>query len=229
MADSIAKGRTQAKPGASLRALRRQRGWTLAEVSERTGLPVPTLSRVENDKMALTFDKLVRISEGLQVDIAELIGSSGKKAPAAEGGTRRVVTRAGEGKAIETEQGNYLYVASELRNKKIVPIIGEVLAKNASEYPEFMQHPGEEYLYVLEGTLELHTEVYTPVRLEKGDSVYFDSGMPHAYVAVGDKPCRVLSMCATPEAHLIGSLERLAEVKAASSVDLRKKRRVRKA
>jgi transcriptional regulator with XRE-family HTH domain len=227
MPDSIAKGRTQAKPGASLRALRKQRGWTLAEVSERTGLPIPTLSRVENDKMALSFDKLVRISEGLQIDIAELIESSGK-ATVAEGGSRRVVTRAGEGKAIETQRGNYLYVASELRNKKIVPIIGEVLAKDVAAYGEFMQHPGEEYLYVLEGTLELHTEVYTPVRLEKGDSVYFDSGMPHAYIAVGDKPCRVLSICATPEAHLIGSLERLAEVKTASSASTRKKRRVRK-
>lgn len=227
MANSIAKGRTQAKPGASLRALRKHRGWTLAEVSKRTGLPIPTLSRVENDKMALSFDKLVRISEGLQIDIAELMGSSGK-ATAAEGGTRRVVTRAGEGKAIETQLGNYLYVASELRNKKIVPIVGEVLAKDVATYGEFMRHPGEEYLYVLEGTLELHTEVYTPVRLEKGDSVYFDSGMPHAYIAVGDKPCRVLSMCATPEAHLIGSLERLAEVKRASSAVARKKRRVRK-
>lgn len=228
MADSIPKGRTQAKPGASLRALRKQRGWTLAEVSERTGLPIPTLSRVENDKMALTFDKLTRISDGLQVDIAELIGPAGK-ATGGEGGTRRVVTRAGEGKAIDTQRGNYLYVASELRNKKLVPIVGEVLAKDIGAYGEFMQHPGEEYLYVLEGTLELHTEVYTPVRLEKGDSVYFDSGMPHAYIAVGDKPCRVLSICATSEAHLIGSLERLAEVKKASGTGARKKRRTRKA
>jgi transcriptional regulator with XRE-family HTH domain len=228
MADSIAKGRTQAKPGASLRALRKQRGWTLADVSKRTGLPVPTLSRVENDKMALSFDKLVRISEGLQIDIGELMGTSAK-ATTAEGGTRRVVTRAGEGKSIETRQGNYLYVASELRHKKMVPIIGEVFAKDLVACGEFMQHPGEEYLYVLEGTLELHTEVYTPVRLEKGDSVYFDSGMPHAYIAVGDKPCRVLSMCSTHEAHLIGSLERRAEVKASSKVSVRKKRSVRKA
>jgi Cupin domain./Helix-turn-helix. len=226
MADSIPKRRTQARPGASLRALRKQRGWTLAEVSERTGLPIPTLSRVENDKIALTFDKLVRISEGLQIDIAELIGSSG--ASGAEGGSRRVVTRAGEGKAIETQRGNYLYVASELRNKKIVPIIGEVLAKDVAAYGEFMQHAGEEYVYVLEGTLELHTEMYTPVRLEKGDSVYFDSGMPHAYIAVGDRPCRVLSVCATSETHLIDSLERLAEAKKASTARARKKRRGRK-
>ena len=53
-----------AKPGAMVRAVREQRGWTLAEVSERTGLSVSTLSKVENDKMSLTYDKLSRISKG---------------------------------------------------------------------------------------------------------------------------------------------------------------------
>jgi hypothetical protein len=45
----------------------------------------------------------------------------------------------------------------------------------------------------------LHTEMYTPARLEKGDSIYFDSQMGHAYIAVGDRPCRILSICAPSE------------------------------
>ncbi|WP_397586105.1 helix-turn-helix domain-containing protein, partial [Sphingorhabdus sp.] len=40
-------------PGRVLRSLRAERGWTLAELSSRTGLPVSTLSKVENNKMAL--------------------------------------------------------------------------------------------------------------------------------------------------------------------------------
>ena len=78
-----------------------------------------------------------------------------------------------------------------------------------------MRHPGEEYLYVLEGTLEFHTEIYAPVRLEKGDSVYFDSGIAHAYVAVGSKPCRVLSMCTASEAQLITTQKSIAKAKIA--------------
>lgn len=199
MADSAQKGRNLAKPGAALKKLRVERGWTLADVSERTGLPAPTLSKVENDKVALTFDKLVRISEGLGIDIAELVGSAKKKPQATEGATRRSVSRVGEGKRIEMARGNYLYVGTELLNKRMVPIIGEVLAKDISKYGEMMRHHGEEYVYVLEGTLDLHIEFYTPVRLEKGDSVYFDSSMAHAYIAVGDKPCRILSICATSD------------------------------
>jgi transcriptional regulator with XRE-family HTH domain len=199
MADSAQKDPNLAKPGAALKRLRFERGLTLADVAEMTGLPAPTLSKVENGKVALTFDKLVRISEGLNVDIAELVGSTPKKPQVVNGATRRSAARAGEGKRIEMQRGNYLYLATELLDKRMVPIIGEVLAKDISKYGELMRHHGEEFVYVIEGTLDLHIELYTPLRLEKGDSVYFDSGMAHAYIAVGDKPCRILSICATSD------------------------------
>jgi transcriptional regulator with XRE-family HTH domain len=200
-------GKSPGKPGAALKRLRTERDWTLGDLSQRTGLAVSTLSKAENDKIALTFDKLVLISEALQIDIAQLFGSATGTTAHVEGGTRRSIARAGEGRSIETAKGNYLYVAAELLNKRFIPIIGEVLAKDISEYEELSRHSGEEYVYVLNGTLELHTEMYTPALLAQGDSVFFDSGMAHAYVAVGDEPCRILSMCATSESQLIGSLQ----------------------
>lgn len=227
MAESNSQRKNQAKPGAVLKALRKQRGWTLADVSERTGLPIPTLSRVENDRISLNFEKLVRLSDGLQVDFAELMNSTAKAGPIGDGGTRRAIVRAGEGKEVDIPQGSYLYVASELLHKKIIPIVAEVHARDISEYDEFMRHPGEEYLYVLEGTLDFHTEIYTPARLEKGDSVYFDSGIAHAYVAVGSKPCRVLSICTTSEAHLITTQKSIAKAKVVVDASPRKKRRAR--
>lgn len=227
MAESIAQRKNRAKPGAVLKALRKQKGWTLADVSERTGLPIATLSRVENDRISLTFEKLVRLSDGLQVDFAELMSSTAKAGSVGDSGTRRAIVRAGEGKAVDIPQGNYLYVASELLNKRIIPIIAEVRARDVSEYDEFMRHPGEEYVYVMEGTLEIHTEIYAPARLEKGDSMYFDSGMAHAYVAVGSKPCRIISICTTSEAQLITTQKGIAKAKAASDPTTRKKRRAR--
>jgi transcriptional regulator with XRE-family HTH domain len=202
--------RSTAKPGAVLKSLRKRNGWTLTEVSQRTGLPVSTLSKLENGKMALTFDKLLRLSEGLQVDFSRLFGPA---AAAASGygrqdfSGRRSITRAGEGKVIEVPHGSYLYLSSELLNKRMIPIIGEVRARTLAEFGEFHSHPGEEHLYVLDGELDLHTETYAPVRLKRGDSIYFDSGMGHAYLAVGDAPCRVISLCATSETRLINVLE----------------------
>src|SRR5580704_14377402 len=98
-----------ARPGAALRALRVQRGWTLAEVSKRTDLPVSTLSKIENDRMSLTYDKLARISAGLGVDISQLftpqiVGLNGGMVNG-----RRSVTPAGQGQTIETENYHHVY------------------------------------------------------------------------------------------------------------------------
>lgn len=196
-----------AKPGRVLKALRRQRGWTLAEVGRRTGLPTSTVSKIENDKMSLTFDKLSRLSSGLQVDISTLF-NGGAGEDGLQGATgRRGITRAGEGKAIETKNYSHLYPAWDLLNKRIIPIVAELHARSLEEFGELIRHPGEEYAFVLEGEVELHTSLYAPVRLKAGDSIYFDSGMGHAYIAASEGRCRVLSICSAPERELIAATD----------------------
>src|SRR3977135_3708033 len=58
--------------GRLMRSLRTRNGWTLKEMSERTGIPVSTLSKVEHDRLTLTYDKLLQVSEGLKIPLAEL-------------------------------------------------------------------------------------------------------------------------------------------------------------
>jgi transcriptional regulator with XRE-family HTH domain len=197
--------RSIASPGAVLKALRRRHGWTLAEVGRRTGLPTSTLSKIENNKMSLTFDKLSRISTGLEIDISTLF--NGESASGERGGItgRRSITRAGEGKAIETKNYSHLYPAWELLNKHIIPIVAELHARSLEEFGELIRHPGEEYAFVLEGEVDLYTSLYAPVRLKTGDSMYFDSGMGHAYIAASPGRCRVLSLCSAPEPQLIAA------------------------
>ncbi|MGH6993783.1 MAG: helix-turn-helix domain-containing protein [Caulobacteraceae bacterium] len=205
MTDLSAPGRSPARPGGVLKSLRLQRGWTLAEVSRRTGLPVSTLSKVENDKMSLTYDKLTRLSEGLEVDIARFFGARDVD-PSRPSGGRRSISRAGQGKSIETANYGHLYPASDLLNKRFIPLLAEIRARTLEEFGELIRHSGEEYTYVLEGEVELHTDVYAPLRLAAGDSIYFDSRMGHAYLAVSKGPCRVLSICSAGEAQLLAAL-----------------------
>jgi transcriptional regulator with XRE-family HTH domain len=197
---------TKAKPGSVLKGLRLANGWTLTEVSRRTGLPVSTLSKIENDKMSLSYDKLARISRGLDIDIGLLFSTKAALTPLSLATGRRSVTRAGEGRVIETETYGHIYPATDLLNKRFVPIVAEIRARSLAEFPEMIRHPGEEYTYVLEGTVRLHTELYAPVTMEVGDSIYFDSGMGHVYLAVGPGPCRVLSICSGDESQLIETL-----------------------
>jgi transcriptional regulator with XRE-family HTH domain len=196
-----------ARPGAALRALRVQRGWTLAEVSKRTDLPISTLSKIENDRVSLTYDKLARISTGLGVDISQLFAPQIVGSGASVGG-RRCVTLAGQGSVIETENYGHIYPAADFLNKRFVPVIAEIYARSLEEFGEMIRHPGEEYAYVLEGTVEFHSELYAPLTLRKGDSLYFDSGMGHAYLTADSGPCRVLSICSGPESQLMEAVRR---------------------
>jgi transcriptional regulator with XRE-family HTH domain len=200
-----AGGLSVARPGAVLKEQRLSRGWTLAAVSERTGLPVSTLSKVENDKISLTYDKLVRLSQGLEIDISLLFG--GADTPQRSVSGRRSVTRAHEGRSIETSNYGHRYVAADLLNKSFIPVVAEIRARTLEEFGELVRHPGEEFAYVLEGTVDLHTSLYAPVRLNAGDSIYFDSGMGHAYIAASEGVCRVLSICTGAEAQLIAAAE----------------------
>jgi transcriptional regulator with XRE-family HTH domain len=194
-----------ARPGARLKALRLQKGWKLSDVADRTGFPVSTISKIENDKVALTYDKLARLSKGLDVDIGVFFAEIGASAPVASLTGRRSIARDGEGMVLETDTYHYRYIATDLLNKRFVPIIGESYVKSIGDFGALIRHSGEEYTYVLQGALELHTDLYAPVRLEAGDSIYFDSGMGHAYIDVGDVPCRVLTICSGEESQVMSS------------------------
>jgi transcriptional regulator with XRE-family HTH domain len=197
-----------ARPGAALRALRMQRGWTLAEVSKRTDLPISTLSKIENDRISLTYDKLARISTGLGVDISQLFVPHVVGVPGGVVNGRRSITLAGQGQVIETENYGHIYPAADFLNKRFVPVIANVRARSMEEFGEMIRHVGEEFAFVLEGTVEFHSALYAPLLLHKGDSIYFDSGMGHAYLAAEPGPCRVLSICSGPESHLMEALRR---------------------
>jgi transcriptional regulator with XRE-family HTH domain len=199
-------GRARVAPGSALKTLRTDRGWTLADVSERTGIPTSTLSKVENGKTDLTLDRLLRISVALDVNIADLFGTPSTEYTAGNRG-RRSITRIGEGTVVASPYGEYCYHAQDLLEKRIAPIVVDIRARSLEEFGDYHFHQGEEYLLVLEGALSLYTDTYAPVHLKTGESIYFDSGMGHAYVADGEDPCRILVICASPESGVIRVIE----------------------
>jgi mannose-6-phosphate isomerase-like protein (cupin superfamily) len=93
----------------------------------------------------------------------------------------------------------YAYLCTELSGKKMTPMTGIIRSRTLAESNGLLKHEGEEFSYVLEGRLELHTEFYAPLVLDPGGSVYFDSTMGHAYLSVGSAPLKILCVCTTPE------------------------------
>lgn len=183
--------------GARLKAIRAQHGWRIADVSRMTGMAASTISKVENGQMSLTYDKLLQLVRGLGLDFSVLFGDTPAANPAPAPVTaRRSIGRAGDIAYVDVEGYHYGYLNTDLAHKKMTPIEGVTEARTLEEFGDLIRHDGEEFVYVLEGVLELHTEFYSPVRLKPGEHVYIDSTMGHAYLNGGEGACRFVCVCA---------------------------------
>jgi transcriptional regulator with XRE-family HTH domain len=193
--------------GRLLRDLRARNGWTLKEMSERTDIPVSTLSKVEHDRLTLTYDKLLQVSEGLKIPLSELFAdSAGSVTTDAAVTARRSIGMLSDAVRVNTRNYDYYFMCPELRRKRMIPVIGRIRAKSLADFGELIHHSGEEYVYVLEGAIAVHTEFYDPVILREGQSIYVDSNMGHGYVAEGCDEATVLAVCSSEEESLLESL-----------------------
>jgi transcriptional regulator with XRE-family HTH domain len=193
--------------GRLLRDLRARNGWTLKEMSGRTKIPVSTLSKVEHDRLTLTYDKLLQVSEGLQTPLSELFADPAVSSEADAAVTaRRSLGLLVDAVRVNTKNYDYYYMCPELRQKRMIPVIARIRAKSLAEFGDLVEHSGEEYIYVLEGAIAVHTAFYGPVVLKAGESIYVDSNMGHAYVAEGCEEATVLAVCSSAEESLMESL-----------------------
>lgn len=177
------------KLGERVKALRLGQGLTLEEASKLTGLARSTLSKIENEQISPTFTVVHKLVHGLGIDLPQLFSepSSG-----AQPSGRRDITRRGEGRPHPTATYEHELLATDLSHKKMVPFTTRVRARHFEDFPEWIRHDGEEFLYVLSGSILFYTEFYEPVRLNAGDNAYYDCTMGHVLVSVSEDDAEVL-------------------------------------
>jgi transcriptional regulator with XRE-family HTH domain len=176
--------------GSRLKTIRREAGLTLTETSGRTGVAVSTLSKIENGQISPSFDIIQRIADGLDMSLEDLV-QSGRKSRVSG---RKTVTRSGEGARFTSGQYDYIAHGVELSRKAMAPLEMTVRARTPEAFDHWSAHPGEEFVYVLSGEIEVHTDQYAPFRLAIGESAYFDSGMRHLFVSTSPDDARILSV-----------------------------------
>src|SRR3569833_1803031 len=182
--------------GRLLRGWRERKNWTLKEMSSRTSIPVSTLSKVERDRLTLTYDKLLLVCLVflfLFFVLFFLSTTAGEPAVPA----RRSVGRLADTLCVNVAHYDYYFLCPELRHKRMTPMIVHIRARSLAEFGEPLRHCGEEYVYVLTGAVIVHTDFYEPVVLSAGESIYLDSSMGHAYVAEGGTEATVLAVCSS--------------------------------
>ncbi len=186
LSETLAKGLNDYAIGDKLRALRLKKKMGLVELGKHTGLSAAMLSKVERGKLFPTLPTLLRIALVFSVGL-EYFFSDDRK--------RHVIgiVRSGERKRFpERTDGRDISFYFESLD------FAAVERKLNAYYAEFQplqpgksrphHHSGVEFLSVLRGKLELRIGTQDHI-LESGDSIYFDSSLPHSYRRVGQKPC----------------------------------------
>jgi transcriptional regulator with XRE-family HTH domain len=197
--------------GALLKGLRAREGWTLKEMSAKTGIPVSTLSKIEHDRLTLSYDKLQSLGQRLGLRMSELFAEDDGAAPQPVT-ARRSLGDVARSVRVETPNYDYYYLCTELRRKRMIPVVTKIRARSAEQFGELVRHSGEEFIYVLSGRIVVQTEFYDPVVLEAGQSIYIDSNMGHAYLAAeGCDEAEVLGVMSSPEESLMEAMLNLHE------------------
>jgi transcriptional regulator with XRE-family HTH domain len=189
--------RAQVDIGQRIRGHRRANRLSLREISDQTGISVSSLSKIENNIVELSYSRMIAISEAIGINLTELVGDGqgASPQPSTSVTARRSITKSGTGLVGDAKNYVYEYLNVDISKKRMIPTVATVKARSMAEYGELSTHRGEEFVIVLEGDVELHTEHYEPLKLSKGDSIYIDSTMPHAMISVGKDLARILFVC----------------------------------
>src|ERR1700682_3119844 len=167
-------------PGQRFRRLRARRGLSLAQVARATGVSVGFLSALERGQMRSSVATLRRIARFYRTNILSLFETAGDNS--------RLV-RPGQRKVLETNAG----VRMELLawgNTAMEPHLFRVQPGGGSG--ESYSHEGEEFLHVLRGEFDIWLNTAEHYRLKPGDSLYFESSMPHRWKNPGRSEAWVL-------------------------------------
>jgi transcriptional regulator with XRE-family HTH domain len=177
--------------GKRLRAARKGFGWTLAHLSELSGVSITTISRAERGQLALGYENFAALGRALQMDMNAMFAGEGVEPALLDG---PVVTRAGEGVVYRGLSFAYEFLGTTAAGKQMSPVVGTVHARRLNGPEDFARHAGEEFAYVLNGAIDVHFENGEVVRLARGDSLYFEGRIGHAYVSVSRQLARIVGV-----------------------------------
>lgn len=174
---------TEQSIGERLREARVARQLSLRGVAQQLGVSASLISQVETGKTRPSVATLYALASLLEVSLDELLGLGAVSRPEAvfarAAPSDSVVQRAHENPVIEMENGvRWERLAMQPGGPADAVLVSYAPGASSSVEGKFMQHTGEEYGYVLQGTITLQLEFDT-FELEPGDSFHFDSSRPH--------------------------------------------------
>jgi len=180
------------KLGKKLRALRKERKMTLKELSEKSGVHIATLSRMETDIMTGTLDSHINICRTLGISLADFYTEieNAQKTVSVERAGKEADT------SVRTRKSTLEILTTGASHKKMMPLLVKI--RNGGKTQEEKNAAGaEQFIYILSGKVraKIGKEIYN---LSKGDSIYFNATLSHALYNNGKGEARLLTVLALP-------------------------------
>ena len=181
------------KIGNKLKALRKERRMTLKELSEKSGVAIATLSRMEHDIMIGTLESHVNICNALGISLADFYHEieSGSKSIAL------IKQKEKHDSFVYQKKSTVEMLTTNIMEKKLMPTLIRIM-KGGKTHKEQNKPGSEKFIYMLEGGMfaEIGDEKN---KLSKGDSLYFDASLPHTFSNEGVSEAVAICVLTPPE------------------------------
>lgn len=181
----------------NVRQLRLQLGLSVADMAIRVGISKAMMSKIENAQTSPSLSTLALLAKGFDVPVTTLFRGADVERPAAfvKAGTGARIVRTG------TREGHEYELLGSLRGEhKRLECLMVTLSEKSKTYPLF-QHPGTEFIYVLEGVMD-YAHSRSVYRLHPGDSLQIDGEGAHGPADLIEVPIRFLSVIAFPDSQV---------------------------
>jgi transcriptional regulator with XRE-family HTH domain len=176
--------------GLRLRSIRKAQKLTLLALSERSGVALSTLSKMELGQISVSYEKFGAVAQALKVDVSRLFDPAA--ATAGENPPTFVRSTIASAPSYLSDQYEYRALCADYPAKAMEPMYGRILARRTSDFTDYIRHPGEEFAMVLSGTVRIQFETGESVLLKRTESVYFDSSIGHMYLSVGKADAQIV-------------------------------------
>ena len=176
-----------------IQSLRELKNISREELAERSGLPIEQVRNIEENKNIPSLAPLIKIARVLGTRLGTFLDDSDQIGP--------VVARKGQAdKRISTSNSgshlDFYTLAAEKSDRHMEPFVINIQANKKRDFV-MSSHEGEEFIYVLEGIVQIAYGKSIFI-LEEGDSIYYDSIVEHLVQAGGEQDAKILAVVYAP-------------------------------
>lgn len=185
--------------GDNLRRIRKELGWSSIKMAEHLGITQSALSKIENNLQSMSYDRLYEISCKLGIEVSELFRCSPSEDGHHSVARLSLDKHADYGPLAAWLNIHYRQLAADVKDRLMVATYVEVRGDEPDYGIEVGEHPGERFVYVIEGPAQFHSQFYETYELHTGDSVYLDIRMRHRVSAPESVTARLLVVTASED------------------------------